>query len=252
MPSRGRRGWRRPIRRPSSWLKPRRRRMPTRNRRTRRRRRPTRSPRKNPEAEPAPDQKTPEKAEAKPAAETEAKPPAEKTPESTTPAPAKPIERFAGGTRAALNFKHELDYDTLNDMVTAQLKAANIPTVPFDVSNEKYVPGDTAAYQDWVLQVKLPPAEAQEKLLGPLQAQLDQTPYFPSSSSIGGKVAGDMQEKAIYALLGSLICIIAYIWIRFQRVMYGVAAVVALVHDVLITLGALAISAYLAPFLGSC
>jgi len=44
-----------------------------------------------------------------------------------------------------------------------------------------------------------------------------------------------------------LIGIVAYIWIRFQRVTYGLAAVVALVHDVLITLGAIAVSFWLTP-----
>ena len=38
----------------------------------------------------------------------------------------------------------------------------------------------------------------------------------------------------------------AYIWFRFQRVAFGLAAVVALIHDVLVTLGAIAISKYVA------
>ena len=59
-----------------------------------------------------------------------------------------------------------------------------------------------------------------------------------------------MQEKATYALLASLISMVIYLWVRFQRVMYGVAAAVALVHDVLVTLGAIAVSAYVAPYLG--
>ncbi len=40
----------------------------------------------------------------------------------------------------------------------------------------------------------------------------------------------------------SLIFINIYIWFRFHNVAYGLAAVVALLHDVLITLGVLAIS----------
>jgi SecD/SecF fusion protein len=47
-----------------------------------------------------------------------------------------------------------------------------------------------------------------------------------------------------------LLGIIGYIWIRFQRVVYGLAAVIALIHDVLITLGAIALSFYLAGSLG--
>ena len=189
-----------------------------------------------------PAKKPAEKADEKPAAA-----PAEKAKESPVK---KVVDRFAGGTQAELTFKHALDHETLDELITAQLTAAKVPAAAFRLSNEEYEPGDTAAYENWVLKIKLPEAEAQDKLLKPLQAQLADTPFFPSSSAIGGKVAGDMQEKAVIALLGSLLCIVGYIWIRFQRVMFGVAAVVALVHDILITLGAIAISAYLAPIFG--
>ena len=149
-----------------------------------------------------------------------------------------------------MTFEHALDHDTLNDMITTHLAAARIPTAPFDLSNEKYEPGDSVAYQRWVLRIQLPEAEAREKLFKPIQDELARQPYFPSSSSIGGKVAGDMQEKATYALLASLISMVIYLWVRFQKVMYGVAAALALVHDVLVTLGAVAVSAYVAPYLG--
>mgnify|MGYP001548291537 CR=1 FL=1 len=55
---------------------------------------------------------------------------------------------------------------------------------------------------------------------------------------------------AIAALLTSLLGIVAYIWIRFQRVVFGLAAVVALVHDVLFTLGAIALSYWFARGFG--
>jgi SecD/SecF fusion protein len=43
---------------------------------------------------------------------------------------------------------------------------------------------------------------------------------------------------------------IIYLWIRFQGVAFGLAAVVALIHDVFVMLGAVAVSIYVAPFLG--
>ncbi|MFT5525766.1 MAG: SecD/SecF fusion protein, partial [Pirellulaceae bacterium] len=75
-------------------------------------------------------------------------------------------------------------------------------------------------------------------------------PVWLSSSQFGSKVAGDTQTTAMVALGASLLGIIGYIWVRFQKVVFGLAAVVALVHDVLITLGAIAVSAYLAPYFG--
>jgi SecD/SecF fusion protein len=83
-----------------------------------------------------------------------------------------------------------------------------------------------------------------------LKKSFAEEPIWLSSSTIGGRVAGDMRATAVAALFASLLGIVGYLWIRFQRVIYGLAAVVALLHDVLITLGAIALSAYMADYLG--
>jgi SecD/SecF fusion protein len=86
--------------------------------------------------------------------------------------------------------------------------------------------------------------------MGELESRLAGEPVWLQVSNIKGKVAGDMQLRAITALLLSMLFIVIYIWFRFQKVAYGLAAVVALVHDVLITLGAIAISHWLYAPLG--
>lgn len=93
-------------------------------------------------------------------------------------------------------------------------------------------------------------AQELTQILERVSGDMAQTPVFPSSSKIGGQVAGDTRDLAILALTASLFGILAYIWIRFQRVLFGVAAVIALVHDVLIVLGAIALSAYVSRYLG--
>ena len=75
-------------------------------------------------------------------------------------------------------------------------------------------------------------------------------PVFPASSTIGSSVAVNTRLVAVYALVASWVCMIIYLWIRFQGVAFGLAAVVALIHDVFIMLGAIAISIYVAPYLG--
>jgi len=60
-----------------------------------------------------------------------------------------------------------------------------------------------------------------------------------SSINIRGAVAAEMAQKALWALVLSLIAIVVYIWYRFEF-SFGVAAIVALIHDVSITLGVLA------------
>ena len=63
---------------------------------------------------------------------------------------------------------------------------------------------------------------------------------------MGTAVAGETQFWACVALVLSWSLIIIYLWIRFQGVAFGLAAVIALIHDVLVMLGAIAFSSYLA------
>lgn len=74
---------------------------------------------------------------------------------------------------------------------------------------------------------------------------------FPKVASIGGRVAGEMKTRAIIALLIALVAIVIYIGIRFRGRAWGYAAVAALVHDTLFTLGAIALADYfLADLIG--
>lgn len=104
-------------------------------------------------------------------------------------------------------------------------------------------------FSEW--NVKLPYDEATTgRVLDQMRTAIQTKPVFQSFSKIEGRVAGEMQQKAILGLLLSLLFITIYIWFRFNRVSYGVAAVVAVVHDVLITVGLLAISHWLFRPLG--
>ncbi len=69
---------------------------------------------------------------------------------------------------------------------------------------------------------------------------------FERLATFGGTVAGETQTLAIIATVASWLIIIAYLWWRFHSFTYGFAAVLAVVHDVLITLGAIAVSYWLA------
>lgn len=56
-----------------------------------------------------------------------------------------------------------------------------------------------------------------------------------SQSYIGPSIGAELQQKAGLAILGSLLGILGYIWVRFQ-LQWGFAAVVTLAHDTLVTL----------------
>jgi len=68
-------------------------------------------------------------------------------------------------------------------------------------------------------------------------------------NAVGAQVVSELRDKAIFAVLLSLFAAILYIRVRFAEYAYGIAAVVALVHDVLITIGALAFADLFIPFI---
>ena len=59
------------------------------------------------------------------------------------------------------------------------------------------------------------------------------------------QIAGQSQQRALMAILLSWGMIIGYLWIRFGRPVYGVAGVVALIHDVCIALAFVGISGWI-------
>jgi SecD/SecF fusion protein len=80
--------------------------------------------------------------------------------------------------------------------------------------------------------------------------EYNEKPYFPTTSQVGGQIARETQIQAAVAMLASLIGIIVYVWFRFQSVAFGLAAVVALIHDVLVVISAIAISHFIAQWTG--
>ena len=59
--------------------------------------------------------------------------------------------------------------------------------------------------------------------------------------SVGPKVGEDLRRRGILSVIAATIMMGLYIWLRFE-LRFGVGAIVALVHDVLITMGALIIA----------
>jgi preprotein translocase subunit SecF len=62
-----------------------------------------------------------------------------------------------------------------------------------------------------------------------------------SAENVGPQVGADLQKKALQAIIWSTIGMLAYIAFRFRSIPFGVGAIVALVHDTLITIGLLAL-----------
>jgi SecD/SecF fusion protein len=96
--------------------------------------------------------------------------------------------------------------------------------------------------------VQTRPAVAADHVVQVLESfkqRLESEPAFEEKTTFDASVAGDTQRTAFLAIVLSNIAIIFYLWFRFHQAEFGIAAVVAVMHDVLIVLGLLAIGALL-------
>ena len=151
-------------------------------------------------------------------------------------------------TAVELDFPQKINQVTLQETIEQAFKQAGHEGVAFELTS----PGMQTRkkpYRTWSLSTSLAPEDTR-KVLEQVAGQLAGTPIYLSANSIGGKVAGNTKVTAVYALLASLVMIVAYVWLRFQNVAFGLAAVVALLHDVLVTIACIALSVYVAPYLG--
>ncbi|MEQ8390474.1 MAG: protein translocase subunit SecF [Thalassospira sp.] len=78
--------------------------------------------------------------------------------------------------------------------------------------------------------------KAQMTALAQLTEALGEDVTIRRSELVGPKVGGELKEAGFYSVVISLLLIMIYIWFRFEW-QFAVASVVALLHDVLITVG---------------
>ena len=76
-------------------------------------------------------------------------------------------------------------------------------------------------------------------VLAALQA-VDGTLRFEAVESVGPKVSGELVQTAVLAVVAAIAAVLFYIWLRFEW-QFALGAVAALVHDVIITIGAFAL-----------
>jgi len=121
---------------------------------------------------------------------------------------------------------------------------------PFvEVANPQWDGRDNAPFETWKTTLPLG-EEAAKAVLTELKKSMDATPVWQNSSSVSGQVTLDMQLKALSAVLVSLLGIAAYIWFRFQKLSWGIAAIASLAHDTLVMLAGIGASYYVASALG--
>jgi SecD/SecF fusion protein len=141
-------------------------------------------------------------------------------------------EIFFERSHPEADVRNALSKGVLTDVVVEQVPdRPNVVRVNAKVVKEK-AGSDLAAAVRTSLEAQKDDAGKPFELLSPV----------PESSAVGATIGGELRDKAIIAVLLSLVGTILYLRVRFAEYGYGIAVVVSLVHDILIVFGALAVA----------
>jgi preprotein translocase subunit SecF len=144
---------------------------------------------------------------------------------------------FSGGTQLVVKFEKAPEIDKIRSAVEPASPGAVIQT--YDEASKNQVLIRIAAVGEGEL------GGLAEKALQAIRDGYAGNPIKEHSAEIVGPVVGaELRQKAIQLTVLGLLFQLIYIGIRFGGAVWGTAATIAALHDVLITLGLLAIFQY--------
>jgi preprotein translocase subunit SecF len=143
---------------------------------------------------------------------------------------------FAGGTVVQLKFQQKVSIaDIRRTLTPIGLGDSVIQDFGDTGSNEFLVRLERTAIELGALG---------EKIRGALAAQFGEKQVeIRRVESVGPKVGKELRERATWSVIAATVMMGVYIWFRFE-LRFGVGAVIALIHDVLVTIGALVLAQY--------
>ena len=153
---------------------------------------------------------------------------------------------FKGGTLVAVNYTEAMDIN----VVRSSLSSVEIDGQSFDFSQAEIKHfGDESN-----VAVRLPTMENEPEKFSrnfvnkmadafPESVPENRTEFILSIEKVGPKIGAELSGDAVMAIFSALALILLYISVRFEW-KYAVGAIVALTHDVLVTLGIFSILDY--------
>lgn len=149
---------------------------------------------------------------------------------------------FRGGTATDVTFN---DSYTIEDIDAKIKPVISEVTGDADIQAQKVTGGNEIIFKTRVLSV-----DEREQLSDKLDEAFGIEVYKDSSGNdaknisfetISSTISNEMRQDAVVAVIVAVICMLIYIWFRFSDIRFASAAVLALIHDVLLVFATYAI-----------
>ncbi|SUZ65228.1 uncharacterized protein METZ01_LOCUS18082 [marine metagenome] len=153
---------------------------------------------------------------------------------------------FRGGTMIGLNFSEEVEIQEIR----AAMQSISIEGQEFDLSTEeiKHFGNSTNVMIKFKVRDDAPENFEQEIVNHLYQNMNEKVPedknnFILSIDTVSPKIGSELSGKALWSIISALGLILFYISIRFEF-KFAIGAILALVHDVIITLGIFSFTGY--------
>jgi len=140
---------------------------------------------------------------------------------------------FLGGSSTTVQFNEDYSLEELDNEVKPVVMEV---TGDANVSMQKVVGSDEVIIKTRTLNV-----EERQSLTEKLGEKFGVSDEGITTDNISATVGQEMRRTAILAVVIAVVLMLLYIFIRFRDIRFASAAVIALVHDVLVTLAAYAV-----------
>lgn len=143
---------------------------------------------------------------------------------------------FAGGTMVHLKFQQKVSIGQIRQaLATIDLGNSVIQDFGQEGSNEYLVRLERTSKDLATIGQEI--RQALTSRFGPDQFEVRRTEF------VGPKIGEDLRQRGLLSVIAATVMMGVYLWLRFE-LRFGLGAVVALIHDVLITVGALIVANY--------
>ena len=153
---------------------------------------------------------------------------------------------FRGGTMIGLNFSEDIEIQE----VRAAMQSISIEGQEFDLSAEeiKHFGNSTNVMIKFKVRDDAPENFEQEIVNHLYQKMNEKVPedknnFILSIDTVSPKVGSELSGKALWSIISAFGLILFYISIRFEF-KFAIGAILALVHDIIITLGIFSLTGY--------
>lgn len=134
---------------------------------------------------------------------------------------------FTGGTAMEVSYTQPAEIGKIRDAIENKLGYKDVSVQNFGTSRDVMI--------RLPARIETKGAQLSETVMAALKSQ-DATAQLRRVEFVGPQVGRELVENGIYALLAVSFGIVFYLWVRFEW-KFGVAAIIANLHDVVIILG---------------